>query len=152
MVELLKVGDAAPDFESLDQNGTAVRLSSFKGKPVVLYFYPRDDTPGCTVEACNFRDNYLEYEKHGVEVLGISVDTQNSHKKFEQKYRLNFTLVADHSKQIAQDYGTLSGNTAKRITYIIGPEGKIAYIYPKVSPKEHAIEVMSRLKELGFVK
>ncbi len=151
MADLLNVGDMAPDFESVDQNGSSVKLSSFKGKPVVLYFYPKDDTPGCTAEACNFRDNYSEYENKGVKVLGVSVDTENSHKKFEQKYGLNFTLVADHSKTIAEQYGTLSGNTAKRVTYLIGPDGKIVHVYPKVSPKQHAVEVISRLRELNLI-
>lgn len=152
MAELLSIGDIAPDFESVDQNGSTVKLSSFRGKPVVVYFYPKDDTPGCTAEACNFRDNFGDYEKAGVKVLGISVDSQNSHKKFEQKYGLNFTLVADDSKKIASDYGTLSERNAKRVTYIVDPEGKVAHVYPKVSPREHAVEVMSKLKELGLVK
>lgn len=152
MVELLTVGEMAPDFDSVDQNGNSVKLSSFRGKPVVLYFYPRDDTPGCTAEACNFRDNYSEYEKKGIKVLGVSVDSQNSHKKFEQKYELNFTLVADKSKQIAEHYGTLSGNSAKRVTYLIGPDGRVAHVYPKVSPREHAVEVLAKLKELDVIK
>ena len=149
-MELLKVGDRAPDFESVDQNGNKVKLSSFKGKPVVVYFYPKDDTPGCTAEACNFRDNSEQYEKACVKVLGVSVDGQKSHKKFVDKYHLNFTLVADDKKRIAQSYGVLGGNTASRVTYLINREGKIAHVYPKVSPKEHAVEVMSKLNELGL--
>ena len=151
-MELLKVGDRAPDFESVDQNGNKVKLSSFKGKPVVLYFYPKDDTPGCTAEACNFRDNSSMYEKSGVKVLGVSVDGQNSHKKFVDKYNLNFTLVADDSKSISKNYGTLGERSASRVTYLIDPDGKIAYVYPKVSPKEHAVEVLEKLKELKLVK
>lgn len=149
MAELLNVGESAPDFASVDQDGNDVKLSDFRGKPVVLYFYPRDDTPGCTAEACNFRDNYEEYEKAGVKVLGVSVDTQKSHKKFVDKYGLNFTLVADNSKEIAQKYGVLGTNSAKRVTYLIDREGKIMHVYPKVSPKEHAVEVMGKLKELN---
>ena len=151
-MELLKVGDTAPDFNSVDQNGKPVRLSDFKGKPVVVYFYPKDDTPGCTKEACNFRDNYAEYEKAGVKVLGISVDDPHSHKKFEEKYKLNFTLVADHEKKISENFGVLGDRNAKRVTYIIGKDGKIAHVYPKVSPDEHAVEVMQKLKELKMLQ
>ena len=151
-MELLNVGDTAPDFSSVDQNGKPVRLSDFKGKPVVVYFYPKDDTPGCTKEACNFRDNYSEYEKAGVKVLGISVDDPHSHKKFEEKYKLNFTLVADHEKKISENYGVLGDRNAKRVTYIIGKDGKVAHVYPKVSPDEHATEVMKKLKELKMVQ
>lgn len=151
MAELIEVGSDAPEFESLDQDGNSIKLSSFKGMPVVLYFYPRDDTPGCTTEACNFRDNFAEFEKHGVKVLGISVDSQNSHKKFEKKYGLNFTLVVDNSKQVSEKYGTLGDRSAKRVTYIIGPDGKIKYVYPKVTPKEHAIEVLSKLRDLNLI-
>lgn len=150
MAELLKVGDDAPGFSSIDQDGQPVKLVDFKGKPVVLYFYPKDDTPGCTAEACNFRDNNELYEKAGVKVLGVSVDSQKSHKKFVDKYNLNFTLVADDSKDIANSYGVLGGNTASRVTYLIDRDGKIAHVYPKVSPKEHAVDVMSKLKDLGL--
>ncbi len=150
MADLLKVGDAAPEFSSVDQDGKPLKLGDFKGKPVVLYFYPKDDTPGCTAEACNFRDNNELYENAGVKVLGVSVDGQKSHKKFVDKYNLNFTLVADDKKSIAQSYGVLGGNTASRVTYLINREGKIAHVYPKVSPKEHAVEVMSKLNELGL--
>ncbi len=151
-MELLNVGDNAPDFSSVDQNGKPVRLSDFKGKPVVVYFYPKDDTPGCTKEACNFRDNYKEYEKAGVKVLGVSVDDPHSHKKFEEKYKLNFTLVADHEKKISENYGVLGDRNAKRVTYLIGKDGKVAHVYPKVSPDEHATEVMKKLKELKMVQ
>ena len=150
-MELLKVGDRAPDFESVDQNGNKVKLSSFRGKPVVVYFYPKDDTPGCTAEACNFRDNYSEYEKHGVKVLGVSVDGPNSHRKFVDKYNLNFTLVADDKKEISRMYGTLGERSASRVTYLIDRDGKIAHVYPKVSPKEHAVELLQKMKELKMV-
>ncbi len=151
MAELLKVGEDAPDFESVDQDGRPVRLSQFRGKPVVVYFYPADDTPGCTTEACNFRDHMEHYEKAGVKVLGISVNTQSSHKKFAEKYNLNFPLVVDNSKKIASDYGVLGTRSASRVTYIIGPDGKIKYVFPKVTPKEHAVEVMGKLRELKLV-
>lgn len=151
MADLLKVGEAAPDFESTDQNGNTVKLSSLRGNPVVLYFYPRDNTPGCTTEACNFRDNYSEYRKHNVTVLGVSTDGEDSHKKFEKKYDLNFTLVVDKNKDISDKFGTLSGNSAKRVTYLIGPDGKVLHVYPKVSPKEHAVEVLAKLRELNLL-
>jgi peroxiredoxin Q/BCP len=150
MADLLNIGDVAPDFSSVDQDGKPVNLGDFKGKPVVLYFYPKDNTPGCTAEACNFRDNNELYEKAGVKVLGVSVDSQKSHKSFVDKYNLNFTLVADDSKNIAESYGVLGGKTASRVTYLIDGEGRIAFVYPKVSPKEHAVEVMSKLNELGL--
>lgn len=150
MADLLKVGDSAPDFSSVDQDGNPVKLGDFKGKPVVMYFYPKDDTPGCTVEACNFRDNSELYEKAGVKVLGVSVDNQKSHKKFVDKYELNFTLVADDSKTIAKAYGVLGERNASRVTYIIDRDGKVSHVYPKVSPKEHAVEVMSKIKDLGL--
>lgn len=151
MTELLKVGTDAPDFEALDQNGSKVSLSSFKGKPVVVYFYPRDNTPGCTAEACNFRDYNSEFEKKGIKVLGVSVDSVNSHKKFESKYDLNFTLVSDSGKNISQSFGTFGGSSASRVTYIIDKEGKIAFVYPRVTPKEHGKEVLAKLQELNLV-
>jgi peroxiredoxin Q/BCP len=148
MSELLKPGTVAPDFESQDQDGRNVKLSSFKGKPVVVYFYPKDDTPGCTAEACSFRDNNELFEKKGVKVLGVSVDSVNSHKKFQSKYGLNFTLVSDVDKKISESYGTLNGSTDKRVTYIIDRTGKIAHVYEKVSPKDHGNEILSKLQEL----
>lgn len=151
MAELLKVGQTAPDFSSVDQDGSEVKLSDFIGKPVVVYFYPKDNTPGCTTEACNFRDNYSEYEKAGVKVLGISVDSQKSHKNFVDKYQLNFTLVADDTKEIAEKYGVLGARSASRVTYLIDGSGKVVHVYPKVTPKEHAVEVLGKLRELGLV-
>jgi peroxiredoxin Q/BCP len=147
----LKVGTLAPDFSSVDQMGREVKLSQYRGSPVVLYFYPRDDTPGCTTEACNFRDNSAEFDKRGVKVLGVSVDSPQSHKKFQEKYGLNFTLVADNSKEVSEKYGVLGGSTARRVTYIIDRDGKVAHVYSKVTPKDHATEVLSRMQELGII-
>lgn len=147
----LKEGMQAPDFTSVDQMGRQVSLSQYKGHPVVVYFYPKDDTPGCTTEACNFRDNNTEFEKKGIKVLGVSVDSTQSHKKFQEKYGLNFTLVADNSKEISEKYGVLGGSTARRVTFIIGKDGKIAHVYPKVTPKDHATEVLSKMHELGLI-
>jgi len=151
MVNLLKIGTKAPDFEAVDQNGKTVRLADFKGNPVVLYFYPKDDTPGCTAEACNFRDNMDKFQEKGVKVLGVSVDGDKSHKKFEQKYNLNFTLVSDSKKDITKKYGVLGERTASRVTYILDKDGKIVHIYPKVSPKEHAVEVLNKMSELKLI-
>ncbi len=150
MVEPLTIGEIAPDFESVDQMGKRIKLSDFDGKIRVVYFYPRDNTPGCTTEACNFRDNNEEYEKRGIKVFGISVDSEKAHKNFSDKYQLNFTLVVDNSKDISQKYGVLGPSSAKRITYIIGKDGKIAHVYPKVSPKEHATEVLKKISELNL--
>ena len=145
----LKIGDVAPDFELPFGSGKR-RLSEYRGKVVVVYFYPKDDTPGCTTEACNFRDNFDDYKSKGIEVIGVSVDSESSHRKFVEKYDLPFVLAADTSKEISKKYNVLGIGTAKRVTFIIDKEGKIAHIYPKVSPKEHANEVMGKIKELGL--
>ncbi len=114
---------------------------------VVLYCYPKDNTPGCTIEAKNFRDNIDLFREKNIQVLGVSVDSEESHKKFETKFDLNFTLVSDKPKDITKKYGVLGLATAKRVTYIIN-NGKIVYVYPKVSPKEHAKEVYDKILEL----
>ena len=145
----LKVGDGAPDFE-LTIGGGKGRLSDHRGKIVVVYFYPRDFTPGCTTEACNFRDNFDDFKSRGIQVIGVSVDSENSHKKFVEKYDLPFPLAPDGSKEISKKYNVLGLGSAKRVTFIIDREGKIAYIFPKVSPKEHAQEVLGKIRELGL--
>lgn len=150
MVEPLAVGTKAPDFESVDQDGKRIKLSDFDGKIRVVYFYPRDNTPGCTTEACNFRDNFDSYEAKGIKVFGISVDSEKSHRNFADKYQLNFTLVVDNSKDISEKYGVLGPSSAKRVTYIIDREGNVAYVYPKVTPKEHATDVLKKIEELGL--
>lgn len=149
-METLNVGSEAPDFETIDQDGRKVKLSDFKDKVVVLYFYPKDNTPGCTMEAKNFRDNMEIFKEKGIKVFGVSVDSSESHKKFEEKLGLNFTLLSDKQKDIVKKYGVLGLATAKRVTYII-KDGKIVYVYPKVSPKEHATEVYNKIKELNLI-
>lgn len=149
MEKELKVGDTAPDFEVPSMEGK-VMLSDYRGKVVVVYFYPKDDTPGCTMEACNFRDNYEDFKSRGIEVIGVSVDSEKSHKKFTEKYSLPFLLAADTSKEVSKRYNVLGLGTARRVTYIINRDGKIAHIYPKVSPKEHAHEVLGKIRELGL--
>ena len=152
MEEHLNVGEKAPDFESVDQEGKKIKLSHFKGSPVVLYFYPKDNTPGCTAEACNFRDNLESLQSHGIKVLGVSVDDEKSHKKFQEKYNLNFPLVVDDKKSITESYKAKGMFGAKRITYIIDGDGKIAFVYPKVKPNGHAVEVLEKIKELKLVE
>lgn len=144
----MKVGDEAPDFEALDQNGKIVKLSSYKGKKVILYFYPKDDTPGCTKEACSFRDSVEKLQQKEVVVLGVSVDDIFSHKNFAQKYNLNFTLISDAAKKISKDYGVLNitGKSA-RSTFIIDENGIIKHVFPKVNPENHIKEVLEVLRK-----
>lgn len=152
---LLKTGAKAPDFTSVDQDGKSVALSQFKGKKVVLYFYPKDDTPGCTKEACAFRDSFPKFEKLGVIVLGVSVDDEKKHKKFAEKYNLPFRLVVDAEKKIVQDYGVWGMKKfmgreymgTNRVTYLIDENGVIEAVFPKVKPEKHADELLEVLKK-----
>ncbi len=145
------IGAQAPDFDSTDQDGNRVKLSNFRGKTMVLYFYPRDDTPGCTAEACSFRDDMGDVEASGIKVLGVSSDSTESHKRFERKYKLNFTLVADPDRTIIETYGVKGPfGVARRVTFLIDREGMIRYVWPKVNPKEHSKEVIAKAKELGI--
>ncbi len=147
---LLKPGDEAPDFETTDQDGRPLSLKDFAGKKVVLYFYPKDDTPGCTKEACAFRDGFAEFRKRRVEILGVSVDDEKSHQKFVRKYDLPFRLLADTERKIVKDYGawgekSLYGRLFKgihRITYLIDETGRVAAVWPKVKPGEHARQIL----------
>lgn len=150
----LKEGDKAPEFAVATNGGGAVSLSDFKGKNVILYFYPKDDTPGCTKEACAFRDHWDDFKKAGAVVLGVSTDNVKKHDKFVQKYKLPFTLLADEDKKIVQAYGVWGPKTfmgikyigTSRVTFLIGPDGRIKKIWPKVKPAEHAEEVLEALK------
>jgi thioredoxin-dependent peroxiredoxin len=151
----LKVGDKAPDFTLPSDGGGKVSLKALKGKAVVLYFYPKDDTPGCTKEACNFRDGFAEIKKAGAVVLGVSADSVESHKKFKEKFELNFPLLADMDKKIIEAYDTWKEKSMygrkymgiERTTYIIDADGKISHIFPKVKVGEHYDEVLAALKE-----
>jgi peroxiredoxin Q/BCP len=146
-------GDAAPDFELPDQDGNPVRLSSLRGKPVVLYFYPKADTPGCTTQACGIRDRKGEYDSAGAVVLGVSPDEPAALRKFADKYGLPFTLLGDSEHEVAEQYGvwvekknygrTYWGN--QRSTFVIDAEGKFAKVFPKVSPKTHDELVLAAL-------
>lgn len=150
---MLKIGDRAPAFSAQDQNGQTVRLADFKGKSVVLYFYPKDLTPGCTVEACGFEKGLSALKKKDAVVLGVSKDGALSHKKFADKHGLSFPLLADEDLKIIKSYGawgerSLYGRKfmgTLRITYIIGADGKIGAVFPKVKPAEHAAEVLAAL-------
>lgn len=149
-----KVGDKAPEFTSKDQNGNEVSLAQFKGQKVVLYFYPKDSTPGCTAEACDFRDNYQGLKKEGIEVLGVSVDDEKSHQKFITKYDLPFTLLADTDKNIVEAYGVWGEKNmygkkymgTNRTTFIIDEDGNIAHVISKVDTKAPTAQVLELLK------
>lgn len=146
----LKVGDKAPDFTVNDQDGNPVKLSSLKGKKVVLYFYPKDMTPGCTAEACNLRDNYNSMVRRGYEILGVSTDSEKSHKKFADKEKLPFRLLADTEKAIHDAYGTWVEKSmygrkymgTARVTFIIDEKGRVEDIIEKVDTKDHANQIL----------
>jgi len=140
---MIQTGDKAIDFLTIDQNNQEHKLTNYQGSWVLLYFYPKDDTPGCTKEACAFRDVFSEFKKANVIVLGVSKDSIKSHQKFAQKYQLPFTLLVDKDKEISKKYQ--AEGLFKRISYLINPQGNIAKIYPKVKPEEHAQEVLSDL-------
>ncbi|MGC9503891.1 peroxiredoxin [Baaleninema sp.] len=138
----LSAGSVAPDFTAKDTNGNTVKLSDFKGKTVVLYFYPKDDTPGCTKEAQGFRDSYPEFQGKDIVVLGVSMDDEASHKQFAEKYGLPFQLVADVDGAITKAYDVEGGGYAKRVTYIIDSEGNIAKVFDTVNTASHAKDVL----------
>jgi peroxiredoxin Q/BCP len=148
----LKPGDDAPNFSLPDNQGRQVNLNDFKGKWVVLYFYPKDDTPGCMTEACHFRDDFKLLENLGAQVVGMSIDDSFSHKKFAEKYNLPFPLLSDASGEVASLYGALNNflviKLAKRYTYLINPQGKIAKIYLSVDTSKHSQEIIEDLKKL----
>lgn len=153
----LQIGDLAPDFCLPDASGTMVKLADLRGQWVVLYFYPRDNTPGCTKEACSFRDAYTDYQTQAVVVIGISTDDAKSHTKFAQKFDLPFTLLSDQDGQVATAYDSYGLKKfmgkeymgISRNTFLIDPAGKIQQIYRKVKPDDHAAEVLSDLAKLA---
>ncbi len=146
----------APDFDLQDDTGAKRKLSDFRGKPLILYFYPADDTPGCTKEACNFRDDYSQYQKEHVTILGVSPDSVKSHAKFKAKYQLPFPLLADEGHKVCDTYGVwgpkkMMGREYEgvlRTTFLIDANGKIARVFENVRPAEHSTEVISALKSM----
>lgn len=147
---------AAPDFNLQDDTGMPRRLADFRGKPVILYFYPADDTPGCTKEACNFRDDYSQYINAAVTILGVSPDSVKSHTKFKAKYQLPFPLLADEGHKVCEAYGVWGPKKMMgreydgvlRTTFLIDAKGKIAHVFENVRPAEHSAEVLAALKSL----
>jgi peroxiredoxin Q/BCP len=150
---VIEEGQPAPDFELPSDSGDTVALSSLRGKPVVLYFYPKDDTPGCTTQACGIRDAYGEFERAGAVVLGVSPDDERSHGKFRDKYELPFTLLADTDHEVAERYGvwgekTYMGRTymgINRSTFVIDGDGIVTKVFPQVKPATHADDVLAAL-------
>ncbi len=155
---MVKVGEKVPQMSLRDQDGKDVKLSDFKGKILVLYFYPKDDTPGCTKEACSFRDSYQDIKSKDIEVVGVSFDNEESHKKFIKKYNLPFTLLIDSERGLAKKldvYGKKSfmGRSffgVKRMTFLIDKDGVIRHIFNNVKPEGHSQEVLEKIKELGI--
>jgi peroxiredoxin Q/BCP len=147
---LLKEGDAAPEFSTRDGNGNQVKLSDFRGQKVVLYFYPKDDTPGCTKQACSFRDADADYREKGIKVLGVSLDDETSHQAFAAKFNLPFTLLSDTDHSVADKYGVYGEQTwgdkkfmgVARKTFLIDEQGKLVKIFDKVNVEQHSDEVL----------
>ncbi len=147
----LKPGDPAPNFTGKDQHGNTVSLSDYKGKKLVVYFYPKDDTPGCTAQACNLRDNYSELQKAGYSILGVSADTEKKHQKFIEKYDLPFPLIADTEKEVIQAFGVWGQKKfmgreydgIHRETFVIDEEGKIEKVVEKVKTKDHTAQILA---------
>lgn len=151
---VISVGVPAPDFKLMDETGVSRQLSEYRGQPVVLYFYPKDDTPGCTTEACNFRDGYGDYKRAGVVILGISPDSVKSHAQFKEKYGLPFTLLADEGHKVCDLYQVWGlkkfmgreYDGVFRTTFVISAEGKIVKVFENVKPEGHSLEVLAALQ------
>lgn len=153
-MSLLEVGAKAPIFSTFDQNGKRVSSSDFEGKKIVLYFYPKDNTPGCTKEACAFRDQITQFQELNIVVIGVSIDSIKSHKSFSDKYQLPFTLLSDTDKDIVTNYGVWGEKTMygkkyfgiNRVTYLIDEQGVISAVFPKVKPETHAEEILKLIE------
>lgn len=153
---MLKENIIAPEFELQNAEGELIKLSDFLGKPFLIYFYPKDDTPGCTTEACNFRDDFSQYQALGVDIIGISPDSIKSHQKFSEKYDLPFVLLSDQDHKVAEAYGVwgkkkLMGKEydgVLRTTFLVGSDGKIVKVFEGVKPAQHSQEVLVEVKKL----
>ncbi|MFO7585694.1 MAG: thioredoxin-dependent thiol peroxidase [Anaerolineales bacterium] len=151
----IKEGAPAPQFSLSDETGAIRNLSDFAGQTIVLYFYPKDDTPGCTTEACNFRDNYSAYEQAGVTILGVSPDSPKSHTKFKEKFNLPFSLLADEQHELCEQFGVWGPKKFMgreymgvfRTTFVIGPDGIVKKVFENVKPAEHSAEVLAAVRE-----
>ena len=151
---MVEEGKKAPEFAAMDDEGNKVKLKDFRGKNVILYFYPKDNTSGCTKEACDFRDNYKQFQKAGAVILGVSPDSEKSHKKFKEKFDLPFPLIVDEAKEIANLYGVWKEKSMygrkymgiERTTFVIDEDGKVKKIFPKVKVTDHAQAVLEALK------
>jgi len=151
MSETLNIGDKAPEIEAQTYGDKTIKLSDYKGKTVVLYFYPKDNTSTCTKEACSLRDRMEELQSLGVQIIGVSTDGVKSHENFTNKYDLNFPLLSDKSKEIIKAYGVESDSgSARRVTFLIDKSGVIRHIWLKVNAAQHAQEVAEKVKELGL--
>lgn len=154
---MVKVGDLAPDFILLDEDGKNRKLAEYKGKWVLLYFYPKDDTPGCVKEACGIRDRLPSFKESGLTVIGVSVDSVESHKKFKEKYKLPFTLLSDQEKKVVSAYGVWGKKKfmgkeyfgTRRTSFLIDPQGRIRKIYENVNPETHAEEVLKYMNDIA---
>jgi peroxiredoxin Q/BCP len=154
-MNLLQTGTKAPDFTSTDQHGRPVSLKDYRGRKVILYFYPKDDTPGCTKEACAFRDHFAKFTRLGIEVLGVSTDSEKSHRAFAEKYKLPFALLADTDRKIVEAYGVWGEKNLygkkymgiQRATFLVDETGRIAAVFPRVKPEEHPEEILAKLAE-----
>jgi thioredoxin-dependent peroxiredoxin len=151
----IKEGTPAPQFNLPDETGAIRNLSDFAGQTIVLYFYPKDDTPGCTTEACNFRDDYSAYEQAGVTILGVSPDSPKSHTKFKEKFNLPFSLLADEQHELCEQFGVWGPKKfmgreymgVNRTTFVIGPDGIVKKVFENVKPAEHSVEVLDAVRE-----
>lgn len=154
----IPAGIPAPDFTLPDETGTTRRLSDYRGKPVILYFYPKDDTPGCTTEACNFRDDYTAYQEAGVEILGVSPDSPQKHTRFKARYALPFTLLSDEDHQVCNLYAVWgpkkfmgrSYEGVLRTTFLLDAQGQIVKVFENVKPADHSYEILAALKEVDL--
>lgn len=144
---MLETGIPAPDFSLLDQTGTKQTLSQYRGQWVLLYFYPKDETPGCTTEACMLRDAWTQFQDQGIVVLGVSHDTVESHRKFAENHRLPFPLLADTKKEVIKLYRSQAGFLTRRTSYLIDPQGVIVKAYPSVEPEKHAEEILADVRK-----